>query len=154
MTAMPSIPGGLTWDPQDRLQKTDHQGGGVTYYVYDSAGMRVRKVHRNQAATTSKERYYLGPWETYRETTDLQGTPTLDLERETLHVHTPAGAVVLLETKTVENATALQNPTTHHRYQHSNHLGTATLELSEDAEVITYEEYHPNGPDHGLVARM
>ena len=21
MTAMPSIPGGLTWDPQDRLQK-------------------------------------------------------------------------------------------------------------------------------------
>ena len=26
MTAMPSIPGGLTWDPQDRLQKTDHQG--------------------------------------------------------------------------------------------------------------------------------
>ena len=145
MTAMPSIPGGLTWDPQDRLQKTDHQGGGVTYYVYDSAGMRVRKVHLNQAATTSKERYYLGPWETYRETTDLQGTPTLDQERETLHVHTPAGAVVLLETKTVENATALQNPTTHHRYQHSNHLGTATLELSEDAEVITYEEYHPYG---------
>ncbi len=45
MTAMPSIPGGLTWDPQDRLQKTDHQGGGITYYVYDSAGMRVRKVH-------------------------------------------------------------------------------------------------------------
>ncbi|HRI07001.1 MAG TPA: RHS repeat-associated core domain-containing protein [Nannocystaceae bacterium] len=142
---MPSIPGGLTWDPQDRLQKTDHQGGGVTYYVYDSAGMRVRKVHLNQAATTAKERYYLGPWETYRETTDLQGTPTLDLERETLHVDTPAGAVVLLETKTVENATALQNPTTHHRYQHQNHLGTATLELSEDAEVITYEEYHPYG---------
>ncbi len=36
--------------------------------------MRVRKVHLNQAATTSKERYYLGPWETYRETTDLQGS--------------------------------------------------------------------------------
>ncbi|MCB9701064.1 MAG: SUMF1/EgtB/PvdO family nonheme iron enzyme [Myxococcales bacterium] len=89
---MPSIPGGLSWDPQDRLQSTDHQGGGVTYYVYDSAGLRVRKVHRGQAATTSKERFYLGPWETYRETSDLLGTPTLDLERETLHVHDPAAA--------------------------------------------------------------
>ena len=49
MTAMPSIPGGLSWDTQDRLQSTDHQGGGVTYYVYDSAGLRVRKVHRGQA---------------------------------------------------------------------------------------------------------
>ncbi|MCB9568812.1 MAG: hypothetical protein H6710_16615 [Myxococcales bacterium] len=49
---MPSIPGGLSWDTQDRLQSTDHQGGGVTYYVYDSAGLRVRKVHLNQAATS------------------------------------------------------------------------------------------------------
>ncbi|MEZ4385920.1 MAG: hypothetical protein R3A79_31665, partial [Nannocystaceae bacterium] len=101
---MPSIPGGLTWDPQDRLQKTDHQGGGITYYVYDSSGIRARKVHVNQAGTMSKERLYLGPWETYRETTDLLGTPTLDLERETLHVQTEAGDACLLETKTVENA--------------------------------------------------
>ena len=48
--------------------------GGAGGLLYDSAGMRVRKVHLNQAATTSKERYYLGPWETYRETTDLQGS--------------------------------------------------------------------------------
>jgi RHS repeat-associated protein len=145
MTAMPTIPGGLTWDPQDRLIKTDHQGGGVTYYVYDSAGQRVRKVHLNQAATISTERYYLGPWETYRKTTDLQGTPTLDTERETLHVHTPAGADCLIETKTVEDETPLGTPTPLLRYQHHNHLGTATLELSQDAEVITYEEYHPYG---------
>jgi RHS repeat-associated protein len=145
MTAMPTIPGGLTWDPQDRLIKTDHQGGGVTYYVYDSAGQRVRKVHLNQAATISTERYYLGPWETYKKTTDLQGTPTLDTERETLHVHTPAGADCLIETKTVEDETPLGTPTPLLRYQHHNHLGTATLELSQDAEVITYEEYHPYG---------
>jgi RHS repeat-associated protein len=145
MTAMPTIPGGLTWDPQDRLIKTDHQGGGVTYYVYDSAGQRVRKVHLNQAATIATERYYLGPWETYKKTTDLQGTPTLDTERETLHVHTPAGADCLIETKTVEDETPLGSPTPLLRYQHHNHLGTATLELSQDAEVITYEEYHPYG---------
>jgi RHS repeat-associated protein len=105
----------------------------------------VRKVHLNQAATIATERYYLGPWETYKKTTDLQGTPTLDTERETLHVHTPAGADCLIETKTVEDETPLGSPTPLLRYQHHNHLGTATLELSQDAEVITYEEYHPYG---------
>jgi len=145
MLAISSIPGGLTWDPQDRLQQTGHLGGGDVYYVYDSAGMRVRKVHVNQAGTASKERFYLGPWETYRETTDLLGTPTLDLERETLHVQDTVGAACLIETKTVENALVIANPTSHLRYQHSNHLGTATLELTGAAEVISYEEYHPYG---------
>jgi RHS repeat-associated protein len=145
MTAMPSIPGGLTWDPQDRLIETDLVGGGVVYYVYDSAGMRVRKVWVNQSGTTSKERYYLGAWETYRETTDLLGTPTLDLERETLHVDDAAGAACLIETKTVESATPIGSPVSILRYQHHNHLGTATLELTGDAEVISYEEYHPYG---------
>ncbi|HHM13107.1 MAG TPA: hypothetical protein ENJ16_06105, partial [Planctomycetaceae bacterium] len=145
MLAMNSIPGGLSWDPQDRLQKTGHLGGGDVFYVYDSAGMRVRKVHINQTGTTRKERFYLGPWETYRETKDLLGTPTLDLERETLHVQNTAGAACLIETKTVENASVIANPTSHLRYQHTNHLGTATLELSATAEIISYEEYHPYG---------
>jgi YD repeat-containing protein len=116
MTAMPSIPGGLTWDPQDRLIETDLSGGGVVYYVYDSAGMRVRKVWVNQSGTTSKERYYLGAWETYRETADLLGTPTLDLERETLHVDDAAGAACLIETKTVESATPIGSPDSVLRY--------------------------------------
>ena len=30
-------------------------------------------------------------------------------------------------------------------YQYNNHLGSASLELNEDAEIITYEEYHPFG---------
>lgn len=145
MTAISSIPGGLTWDPQDRLQQSGHLGGGDVYYVYDSAGMRARKVWVNQGGTASKERFYLGPWETYRETTDLQGTPTLDLERETLHVDDAAGAACLIETKTVANGAVVVNPTSHLRYQHTNHLGTATLELTGAAEVISYEEYHPYG---------
>jgi len=58
MTAMSAIPGGLTWDEDDRLQKTDDVGGGITYYVYDGAGQRVRKVHLNDAETTRKQRLY------------------------------------------------------------------------------------------------
>ena len=29
------------------------------------------------------------------------------------------------------------------RYQYTNHLGTATLELTDKADVISYEEYYP-----------
>lgn len=29
------------------------------------------------------------------------------------------------------------------RYQYTNHLGTATLEVNEETNVITYEEYYP-----------
>jgi len=31
------------------------------------------------------------------------------------------------------------------RYQYDNHLGSASLELDEKAEIISYEEYHPFG---------
>src|SRR5206468_12859346 len=31
------------------------------------------------------------------------------------------------------------------RYQYSNHLGSACLELDAQAEIISYEEYHPYG---------
>ncbi|NOQ26265.1 MAG: hypothetical protein GQ564_12950 [Bacteroidales bacterium] len=31
------------------------------------------------------------------------------------------------------------------RYQYDNHLGSASLELDESAEIISYEEYHPFG---------
>jgi RHS repeat-associated protein len=32
-----------------------------------------------------------------------------------------------------------------YRYQYSNHLGSATVELNDRAEIISYEEYHPYG---------
>ena len=31
------------------------------------------------------------------------------------------------------------------RYQHGNHLGSAVLELDDQANIITYEEYFPYG---------
>ncbi|CAG0968105.1 hypothetical protein ARNL5_01446, partial [Anaerolineae bacterium] len=36
-------------------------------------------------------------------------------------------------------------PQTLFRYQYSNHLGSACLELDHDTEIISYEEYHPYG---------
>lgn len=145
MTAIAQIPGGITWDHDDRMQVTGHLGGGTTYYVYDAAGQRVRKVHVNQSGTTSDQRLYFGAWEIYREHKNINTTNDLDIERETLHVHDDTGRICLIETKTVANSAPVVTPANIARYQYSNHLGTANLELDHDAEVISYEEFHPYG---------
>lgn len=145
MTLMPSIPGGLTWDADDRLQQTDRLDLSVTYYVYDGAGQRVRKVTVNGAGSTRKQRLYFGAWELYREEHNISTTPVLDLERATLHVHDDTGRICLIETKTAEDDEPIVDPANIARYQYSNHLGTASLELDDDAEVISYEEFHPYG---------
>ena len=52
---------------------------------------------------------------------------------------------LLLETKTVENGQTIANPLPVIRYQYSNHLGSACLELDEIGSIISYEEYSPFG---------
>ena len=54
----------------------------TTYYVYDAAGQRVRKVTERQNGTRKNERIYLGGFEVYREYGG-DGT-SVSLERETL----------------------------------------------------------------------
>ncbi len=93
MTRMPHLPR-MAWDERDHLRSTTRQALNegtpeTTFYVYDAAGQRVRKVTDRQAATGQagtrrRERIYLGAVEVYREF----GTDgvTVTLERETLHV--------------------------------------------------------------------
>ena len=52
----------------------------TTYYVYDAAGQRVRKVTERQNGTRKNERIYLGGFEMYREY-DGDGM-SVSLERE------------------------------------------------------------------------
>ena len=49
--------------------------------------------------------------------------------------------VALVETQTEGSDPALQLV----RYQFGNHLGSASLELDESGQIITYEEYLPYG---------
>jgi RHS repeat-associated protein len=117
----------------------------TTYYVYDAAGQRARKVTERQAASGEvprrlKERIYLGGFETYREY-DGDGT-AVALERETLHVMDDKQRVTLVETRTSgDDGTAARLI----RYQIGNHLGSACVELDETGRVISYEEYLPYG---------
>jgi hypothetical protein len=75
---------GLDWDFQDQLQTLHLGGGGTAYYVYDSAGQRVRKVIHRHNGTKHKERLYLGGFEMYREYDGADTSPKL--KRETLHI--------------------------------------------------------------------
>src|SRR5215211_5971048 len=111
VTSMPHLPL-MRWDYEDQLRATSKQvvgGGGTpetTYYVYDSAGQRVRKVTERQAApgkkpTRKEERIYLGGYEVYREYNN-NGT-AVTLERETLHIMDDQQRIALVETRTQGN---------------------------------------------------
>lgn len=155
MTFMPHLPV-MDWDYKDQLQVTQQQvvnpANGIgerTYYVYDAAGQRVRKVTElpTQIGTpTSKkdERIYLGGFEIYRKYNGNGSTATL--ERETLHVMDDQQRIALVETKTVDASVPPATlPSKLIRYQFSNHLGSASLELDDNAQIISYEEYYPYG---------
>ena len=112
-----------------------------TCYVYDAGGQRVRKVTERQNGSASRtERIYLGGFEIYREF-DGDGND-VTLERETLHIMDDKQRIALVETRTQGDD---GSPPQLIRYQFGNHLGSASLELDDQAQIISYEEYHPYG---------
>ncbi|QXP85277.1 SpvB/TcaC N-terminal domain-containing protein [Methylococcus sp. Mc7] len=149
MLRVPHLGGGLPgpnmhWNYKDQLRQTDLGGGGVAFYVYDASGQRVRKVWA-KAAGLIEERIYLGGFEIFRKHGGPIGADTATLERETLHVMDDKQRIALVETRTLDTAGNDQAPRQLIRYQFGNHLGSASLELDEQAQIISYEEYAPYG---------
>ncbi len=145
ITAMPHLPQ-MRWDFADQLKEVDLGGGGHEYYAYTLAGgkdfgVRRRKVTERAGGKTC-DRIYLGDYEVYRERTQANGTA---MERTTLHIQDDKGRIALIDTHTIEHNTPLTLHPSLPRYQLSNHLGSATLELDEQAQLISYEEYYPFG---------
>jgi RHS repeat-associated protein len=151
MTWMPHLPV-MVWDELDRLVASSKQvvNSGTpetTFYAYEAGGERTRKLTYRQAAagahpTLKTERIYLGAIEIYREF-DPDGT--LALERETAHGLLDHRRMVMVETRTVDAHGTDQAPAQLQRHQYSTHLGSATLELDDQAAVVSYEEYFPYG---------
>jgi RHS repeat-associated protein len=149
MTSMPHLTL-MAWDFKDQLSVTSRQAINATpppdkvlestYYVYDATGQRLRKVTERQNGTRKEERIYLGGFEIYRTFNGNGGNP--QLERETLHVMDDKQRIALVETRTQGND---RSPAQLIRYQFGNHLGSASLELDDRANVISYEEYYPYG---------
>ena len=139
-TSMPHLTT-LDWDFRDRLRHTAVSASGSvsqeSWYVYDAAGQRVRKVV--EKGNVIEERLYFGDIEIFRR----RRNGTLDLERETLHVTDDKRRVAMVDTPTVKPAGSGETQLV--RYQYSNHLETAALELDESAQIISYEEYYAFG---------
>jgi RHS repeat-associated protein len=138
----------MQWDFKDQLQMTRRQAvsptdadgvqhqGERTWYVYDSSGQRVRKVTESSTGQLKDERIYLGSFEIYRE------NGSAPLARETLHIIDDKQRVALIESRTQGTDPGPQQLT---RYQFGNHLGSVSLELDDQAQIISYEEYTPFG---------
>jgi len=136
----------MQWDYKDHLQMTRRQAmnaadadgaqhqGERTWYVYDSAGQRVRRVTELTMGQVKDERIYLGGFEIYRK------NGANPLVRETLYIKDDKLRIALVETR-------IDTPVPQQliRYQFSNHLGSANLELGHHAQIISYEEYTPYG---------
>jgi RHS repeat-associated protein len=139
----------LVWDFRDQLRMTRRQAVGPgdadgqvhqgerTYYVYDSAGVRIRKVTETAAGALKEERVYLGGFELYRR----YGAAAL--ERETLHVDDGERTVAMVETRVAGTEPGV--PRRRIRYRYAGHVASSILELDEAAQVISYEECTPFG---------
>lgn len=104
----------------------------------------MRKVWEKAAGLT-EERIYLGGFELFRRHGGPIGANTATLERETLHVMDDKQRIALVETRALDTAGNDQAPRRLIRYQFGNHLGSSSLELDEQAHIISYEEYAPYG---------
>jgi RHS repeat-associated protein len=129
----------MDWDFKDQLQHVDLAGGGEAFYVYDAGGQRVRKAVEKNGGTLIEERIYLGGFEVFR---SRNGSGTVTLERETLHVMDDKQRIALVETRTRGNDGSASQVV---RYQYGNHLGSASLELDDAAQIISCEEYYSYG---------
>jgi RHS repeat-associated protein len=87
-----------------------------------------------------KERFYLGGFEIFREYAGNGSTVTL--ERETLHIMDDKQRIALVETRTRGSD---GSPGQLSRYQFGNHLGSTSLELDDQAQIVSSEEYFPYG---------
>jgi len=134
----------MRWDHRDMIERID-LGNGFAYYQYDAGTQRTRK--RVEQTGRIEERIYFGGYELYRR---YSGNGNTLLETiESHHVLDGGDRVLLVDDVLTTNRTHVDGTpfatAATFRYQYSNHLGSACLELDDRAAIISYEEYHPYG---------
>jgi RHS repeat-associated protein len=141
----------LRWDHRDMLRSLDLGGGGRAYYQYDADKQRTRKRIDGQNGQGGYwERIYLAGYELYRRY-GANGNAIVE-EIESHHLFEGEQRVLLVDDVIRSSGAANPRPDglivrgqTLFRYQYSNHLGSACLELDEGRRLVSYEEYHPYG---------
>ena len=138
ITAMPHL-SVMEWNHSDMLVKTT-KGNESTYYCYNAAGERARKVTVKQNGSLI-ERIYFGSFEIYREIVQN----SIAKERKTVHISDNTKRIAIVEELTIDETIPVTTPSEVVRYQLTDHLGSSCIELNENADILTYEEYHPFG---------
>ena len=138
----------IEWNFKDQVRhiqiqavSSDNDNADRATYLYDGSGQRIRKEVTK--GNIIEERIYFGGFEIFRK----KDNGTLKTERETLHIMDDKSRIAMAETLTIENGAPppLIDSVPLIRFQYSNHLGSAALELDMTARIISYEEYHPYG---------
>jgi len=92
------------------------------------------KVNCSKKNTLIETRFYIGNYEYYTKTNN----GTVEVERETLKISDDKQVIALIDNDIQSSLFTI-------RYQLTNHLDSASLELDHEANIISYEEYHPFG---------
>lgn len=127
----------LTWSLNNRLRQVDQvvrENGpnDSEIYLYDEAGQRKRKIRVTQGSSltrTHQVRY-------------LPGLEIRESPEEVLHVISVQAGRCAVQVLHWEPGSGNADQ---YRYSLSNHLGSSTLELGQQAELISEEMYFPYG---------
>ncbi len=128
----------IEWNFENQPSKMEFAASKIAQYRYDAGGERIRKVIIK--GNIKEERIYLGAYELYRK---FQNN-ILQKERKSIHVADDTGRICLIEDLVID-ATVPSNSVSVYRYQLSDHLGSSGIELDDNANIISYEEYHSYG---------
>ncbi|MFJ7795901.1 RHS repeat domain-containing protein [Pseudomonas sp. NPDC096950] len=132
----------LSWDLRNQLREVrpvarDSGPDDCERYIYDAEGMRVRKIRSLQtsARTNILETRYLPGLE-------IRTHSGTGEELHVIDVQTGRGSVRVLHWAAGRPTQIADNQ---QRYSLTDHLGSSTLELDQDANIITQERYYPFG---------
>ncbi|OAR03093.1 hypothetical protein LLEC1_03147, partial [Akanthomyces lecanii] len=150
MTSMPGLPS-MAYDYGERMVRSVQTCGKgseareTIYYRYDATGKRVRKVIERQSESDKpkilKETIYIGgAFEVFRK---YAGGGDLSAEVHSLRIIESGRQLLLVEKRTLGGDS--RSPGLLYRYQLGNFQGSATVEVDEHANIISYEEYTPYG---------
>ena len=127
------------WNVDDQPETMIMHQSKTAHYRYDASGERLLK--RVQTSSGFSVRFYLGGFEVYRK---FKTNGQFEKRQDTLHVMDGESRILLIETdKNLDVMNDVVSPV--ERWQFSDHLGTAALELDLAGQVISVEEFHAYG---------
>lgn len=143
----------IIWNERDNIQTAvlvarDAAPDDAEYYVYDSAGVRVRKVWEQQTdgGTTIHDVIYLGNFQIRRNITRaaVDGSETVNDDWRLVRFMDGSTCAAVWRYAADANGAA-DVKKNQYRYQLNNHLDSSMLEVNQCGQIISYEEYYPFG---------